>query len=127
VSVLLPTDTAALYQPGDLDPHGWREEGTLGPYWEGECSLQLAPGVSDGRAAAGGGHGPHGPAVDSTGVLFLPPELVIADGMTADIRGRTFVLSQTRLVKDPLGGLLDCWTATVTTSDTWPAGGERNG
>jgi hypothetical protein len=127
--LLLAPDTAALFRPGVLDPHGWRRAGEgPQPYYDGPANLQLQPGVSDPRAAAGGGHGPHGPARDLTGNLFLPADdAEPLEGSSAVIRGRVFVLSQVRLVADPTDSGLDCYTATVVSTDTWPDGGERNG
>jgi len=124
--LLLPTDDVVLYPPGQLDGHGWRQPGTR-PSWAGRGALQLLPGVSDARAATGGGHGPHGPARDLTGNLFLPPDAAPVEGMSALIRGRVFVLSQVRQVLDPTGPGIGCWTATVQSTDTWPEGGEPRG
>lgn len=122
--LLLAADAVTLCLPGELDGHGWREPGRV-PHWDGTGNLQLAPGVSDPRAAAGGGHGPHGPARDLTGDLFLPAEAEPAEGMTARVRGRVFVLSQVRFVTDPASADgIGCWTATATSTDTWPEGGD---
>lgn len=124
--LLLGIDEVALYAPGDLDAHGWREPGDGPAAWTGTGNLQLTPGVSDPRAESGGGHGPHGPARDLTGTLFLPTGAEPAEGMIAEIRDRLFVLSQVRYVADPItpGGGIACWAATATTVDTWPKGGE---
>lgn len=126
--VLLPTDYVELISPGELDEHGWRLPGEAEPYWVGLGSLQLGPGVSDPRAAAGGGRGPHGPARDLTGTLYLPPDANPVEGAGALIRGHPFVLSQVHLVVDPLapGAGLSCWAATVTGVQSWPDGGERD-
>jgi len=123
----LAADEVTLHPPGDLDEHGWRNPDDFPvPAWTGTGNLQLAPGVSDPRAAAGGGHGPHGPARDETGTLYLPADAPAADGWTAQVRGRVFVLSQVRLITDPAspGGGIACQAATVTTTDTWPGGGD---
>jgi hypothetical protein len=115
VSVLLAADQVELYPPGRLDAHGWREaDPEARPVWCGLGNLQLGPGPSDPRAAGGGGRGPSEPKAAETGVLFLPPEAELVDGMAARIRCRVFLLSQAHLVADPTGGALDCWQATVT-------------
>jgi hypothetical protein len=128
VTVLLPTDHVALYPPAGLDGHGWRLPAgdAAEPYWQGEGALQLQPGVSDPRAADGGGRGPHGPARDAVGQLFLPGSLPeLADGYTARVRGETYVLSQTRRVLDPAGGDLGCWAAQATGTSRWPRGSDE--
>jgi hypothetical protein len=115
VSVLLAADAVELYRPGDLDAHGWREADPGGCLlWSGLGNLQLGPGLSDPRAAGGGGRGPSQPQAAETGVLFLPPEAEPVEGSAARIRCRVFLLSQVHLVADPTGGMLDCWQATVT-------------
>jgi hypothetical protein len=117
VSVMLAADQVELYLPGGLDAHGWREADTdAAPCWCGLGNLQLGPGLSDPRAAGGGGRGPSQPQAAETGVLYLPPAAEPVEGSAARIRGRVFLLSQVRLVKDPsdLAGFLDCWAATVT-------------
>ena len=123
MTVLLDTDDVVLVLPSaDTDDHGWRLPGT-DPYWEGRGALQLRAGVSDPRASEGGGRGPSGPARDEVGDLYLPTGLRPLEGSTAEIRGRVYVLSQVRLVVDPVGLNLDCWAATATSVDTWPDGG----
>jgi hypothetical protein len=126
--LLLPTDTVTLYAPGELDEHGWRLDGAQ-PAWTGPGNLQLAAGVSNPQAASGGGHGPFGPARDETGTLFLPREVVVADGYAAAIRGRLFVVSQVRFVTDPAepGAGIACQAMTVTSVDGWPEGGQPRG
>lgn len=124
MTVLLPADEVTLYPPGGLDAHGWRLPPTPGtdPYWQGTGNLQLAAGISDPHGAAGGGRGPHGPARDLTGQLYVPAGFNLTEGSVAVIRDRVFVLSQARLVRDPAGAGLDCQVATVTSTDTWPQG-----
>lgn len=125
MSILLATDDVVLTPPSEnTDEHGWRLPGT-DPYWTGRGALQLRAGISDPRAADGGGRGPYGPARDEVGDLYLPPELTVLEGTTAEVRGRRYVLSQVRLVVDPVGGGLDCWAATATSVDTWPDGSKR--
>jgi hypothetical protein len=118
VTVLLAADAVELYQPGALDGHGWRDPGDDGarPVWRGMGSLQLVAGISDARAAEGGGRGPHQPARTETGNLFLPLGSDPADGMTARVRGQSFVLSQVRLIQDPTvpGGGITCWASAVS-------------
>jgi len=123
MTLLLGRDTVTLYSPGVLDDHGWRTPTDLA-YWHGTGNLQLQPGVSDPRADRGGGHGPHGPARDLTGTLYLPADALPAEGSTALIRDRLFVLSQVRMVIDPVtDDGIGCWCATTTSIDTWPDGG----
>lgn len=124
MSLMLAPDPVELYRPGELDAHGWRELGGGAPFWRGAGNLQLAPGPSDPRAAAGGGRGPAEPAADERGLLYLPPDAELAEGCGARIRGRLFVLSQVRYVADPIGvgGGLDCWMATATGTGAWPDG-----
>lgn len=122
MSVLLATDTIELYPPGEqLDGHGWAEP-TGEPYWRGRGSLQLAPALTDPRAAEAGGRGPHDPATSPSGLLFLPPEIELRDGCSARTRGRMWSISQVRLVVDPedVAGYLTCWSATAT---GWPDDG----
>lgn len=125
--ILLPTDDVELAPPAQLDEHGWRLPGDE-PYWTGRGNLQLAPGVSDPRAAAGGGRGPYGPARDLTGTLYLPADAAPVEGSVARVRGHVFVLSQVHLVIDPLypAGGITCWQATAMGTDSWPDGGERD-
>jgi hypothetical protein len=118
MSLLLAIDTVTLYPAGAADERGWTQPGTT-PAWTGECNLQLGFGLSDPRAESGGGAGMFGPARQEGGELFLPPDAAPVDGMTAEVRGRRWVLSQTRLVPDPTGGgQLDCYTATITRDDS---------
>lgn len=115
MSVILAGDPVELYAAGPLDPHGWREPGAE-PGWRGPGNLQLSTGLSDPRAAGGGGRGPHGPAAAASGIVYLPPDAEPAEGMTAVIRGEPYVLSQVRFMADPNdpAGFLSCWVATVT-------------
>jgi hypothetical protein len=123
VSLLLTPDHVVLYPAGELDPRGWREPGDE-PAWEGAGNLQLQPGITDPRAADGGGRGPHDPARDHTGQLYLPPDAPVADGMAAVVRGDTYWLGQTRLMEDPTAGArAACWVSTVTGTRTWAEGG----
>jgi hypothetical protein len=117
MTVLLAADLVELFTAGDLDDHGWREPGDdPRPYWRGMGSLQLVSGISDARAADGGGRGPHQPARTEAGNLFLPPEARPVDGMTARVRGQSFAVGQVRLVQDPTnpGGGLTCWASSVS-------------
>jgi hypothetical protein len=117
VTVLLAADAVELYQPGDLDGHGWRDPGEgARPCWRGMGSLQLIAGLSEARAADGGGRGPYEPARTEAGNLFLPLGSNPADGMTARVRGQSFALGQVRLIQDPTvpGGGISCWAAAVT-------------
>lgn len=111
--VLLAADAVTLYRPGDRDGHGWREPGSA-VGWSGTGNLQLAPGPSDPGAGAGGGHGPSEPAAALAGQLYLPADAEPAEGMTAEVRGQRYTLSQVRFVTDPAGGGLGCWAAAVT-------------
>jgi hypothetical protein len=120
--LLLGADDVMLWEPspGD-DTYGWAAEDAAGiPAWQGIGNLQLTGGTSDPRAAQGGGRGPFAPAQSETGQLFLPLDAPVTEGITADVRGVTYVLSQTHMVADPLGGNLGCWAATVTEVTTWP-------
>lgn len=114
--VLLPTDPVILFKPAERDAHGWRQARSGDAYWSGMGALQLSAGPSDPRAADGGGHGPHEPARELTGDLYLPQDAQPRDGMSAVIRGRNWVLSQVRFIHDPSGGLLHCWVAFATTA-----------
>jgi hypothetical protein len=113
VSLVLATDLVELIPPAGVDEHGWRLPGA-DPVWAGAGNFQPAPGPSDPRATAGGGHGPNDPAAVPTGTLYLPPESGAAEGWSALIRGRMWALSAVRLVVDPTGGALDCLAATAT-------------
>lgn len=121
MALLLAADHVTLYPAGATDAHGWALPGAT-PAWQGEGSLQPGPGRADPAAAQGGGHGPYDPAHGALATLYLPPDAPVADGMTAEVGGQQFALSQARLVTDPLGtSALDCWVATATGTDTWPA------
>jgi len=115
VSLILAPEEVTLYPAGELDGHGWREPGAV-PGWCGPGNLQLSAGMSDPRAAGGGGRGPHEPAAAAAGILYLPPGAEPAEGMTAVVRGAAYVLSQVRFMADPNDpdGFLSCWVATVT-------------
>jgi hypothetical protein len=118
VPLLLAADAVELYPAGDLDAHGWRLPGDGDtPSWCGLGNLQLVSGLSDPRAAEGGGHGPHDPRRVEAGNVFLPIAAEPVDGMTLVTRGQVFVLSQVRLLVDPIegeSGGLTCWAAAVT-------------
>lgn len=121
MTVLLAADQVDLYPPSAaLDEHGWRLPDTTTSYWSGVGNLQLQPGISIPTAADGGGRGPFGPARDLLGTLFLPADVPLLEGSTAVIRGRWFVISETRQVTDPTDSGLDCWAAIATSIDTWP-------
>ena len=113
-ALLLAVDAVTLYPAGPADVLGWSTGTGTAPVWSGTGNLQLSAGVSDPRASEGGGFGPFAPARVESGVLYLPDDAQPADGMTADVRGARWVLSQVRLVADPTGGPLTCWAATVT-------------
>jgi len=117
MSVLLAVEPVTLYPPGTADERGWTGPGATAA-WTGTGNLQLAAGQSDPRAEGGGGTGMFGPARLESGELFLPPDAQPADGMTAEVRGRRWVLTNTRLVIDPVGGDLDCWVAVATRDDS---------
>jgi hypothetical protein len=122
---LIAPDPMTLYPPtGETDEHGWALPGSE-PYWTGQGALQLQPGISDPRAADGGGMGPYNPARDKVGAVFLPVEAGLIEGSVLVCRGRTYFVSQSRFVGDPTGNgdgtaPLDCWTAQVTATDQWP-------
>lgn len=124
MSLLLAPDLVTLY-PASVasDEHGWvLPDGSM--FWQGQGSLQQAPGRSDSAAAGGGGHGPYDPQVGPLATLYLPPEAgPITDGMVAQAQGQTWVLSQARQVHDPINpagpGGLSCWVATCTGTDQW--------
>jgi len=122
--VLLAPDDVTLYPPGtEPDGHGWAQPSTE-PFWTGRGSLQLQPGISDPLASGSGGAGPFDPARTDEGALYLPPGVEVRDGCRALVRGRMFVLSNTRLVRDPTGtGMADCYAAAVSATDTWPGAG----
>ena len=115
--LLLAADPVTLYPPGTPDERGWTAPGTTAA-WTGTGNLQLSAGSSDPRAAEGGGTGMFGPARLESGALFLPPDAQPADGMTAEIRGRRWVLTNARLVADPVAAGLDCWVAVATRDDS---------
>jgi hypothetical protein len=118
LSLALVTDRVELYRPGGLDEYGSREPGAGPPVWAGPGNFQLGPGASDPRAAAGGGRGPHDPAGNQTGVLYLPPDSGAVDGYSVKVRGQLFTLSSVRLVVDPTpGGALDALVATATRTE----------
>lgn len=120
--LLLTTDEVSLTYPSvDTDEHGWRLPTEAPVVWTGLGNLQLQPGISSPRAAEQGGRGPYGPARDAYGQLYLPADAPVVEGAQVSVRGRTYVLSQTRVVADPRGEELECWVATVTSVDTWPA------
>ena len=118
MTLLLAADAVELYPAGQADDHGWQEPPeSARPCWRGMGSLQLVGGLSDPRAAQGGGHGPHDPARTEQGSLFLPLGSDPADGMTAIVRGQVWTLSQVRLIADPVagvGGGISCWAASVS-------------
>lgn len=117
--ILLAPEPVALYAAEGADSHGWALPGSA-ELWAGHGTLQAAPGVSDGLAGAGGGHGPYDPRSGASATLYLPPDAPVADGLVATVAGRRFYLSQTRLVTDPRGtGDLDCYVATATESGQW--------
>lgn len=114
MTVLLAPDHVELYPAsGAADAHGWAQPGGRAD-WCGRGSLQLVSGLSDPRASDGGGRGPYAPRRVESGSLFLPVDARPADGMTAIVRDRAFVLSQVRYIPDPVGSGLDCYAATVT-------------
>ena len=117
MSLLLAPDQVDLYPPGTADERGWTRPGTTAA-WSGQGNLQLAAGQSDPRSEVGGGTGMFGPARLESGALFLPPDAQPADGMTAQVRGHRWVLTNTRLVIDPVGGGLDCWVASIARDDS---------
>lgn len=120
---MLATDDVELFRPGPRDEHGWQSPpDDARPYWQGRGNLQLATGPSDPRAGQGGGRGPYNPRSDELGLLYLPADVELADGCAARIRGEMFVLSQTRLVLDPVGTGLDLRMATATGTGRWPGG-----
>jgi hypothetical protein len=122
MTLLLGVDDVTLWQPtpGDDTYGSALEDLAFISAWQGKGNLQLTGGASDLRAAEGGGRGPFAPAQSAAGQLFLPLDAPVTEGITADIRGSTYVLSQTHVVADPLGGDLGCWEATVTEVTTWP-------
>lgn len=120
MSLLLAADEVALYPAAPEDSHGWALPGLDPPAWTGTGNFQAQPGRADVRAADGGGHGPYDPRAGSVGVLLLPPDAPLADGMTAVVRGVTYALSQSRAVLDPVGGGLDCQAATASSVSDWP-------
>jgi hypothetical protein len=121
MALLLARDDVTLYPaaaPGD--DHGWAAPGT-DPAWAGTGNFQARPGRSATLAADAGGHGPYDPLAGSAGVLYLPPDAPVEDGMVAELRGARYALSQCYRVPDPIaGGALDCWAAIATGLDGWP-------
>jgi hypothetical protein len=123
---MLAPDQVDLYPgSGQADAHGWALPPEAEAAWSGQGNLQAQPGRSDARATDGGGHGPYEPGQSPSAVLLLPPEAEPQDGQVAMIRGRPWVLSQTRLVLDPLGeaalapDALTCYAATATEVGSW--------
>jgi|SRR5215831_7687046 len=112
--LLLGLDQVTLYAPGAADVLGWAQPHPATTVWTGTGNLQLTAGASDPRAETGGGYGPFEPNRAETGTLYLPEDAQPAEGQAADIRGRRWTLSQTRLITDPTGGQLTCWAATAT-------------
>lgn len=122
--LLLARDAVTLYPAGvSDDAHGWAEPGdAAAPLWTGTGNFQGRPGRSATLAADSGGHGPFDPLAGAAGVLYLPPDAPVEDGMLAELRGQRFALSQAFYVTDPAdpGGALDCWAAVATGLDGWP-------
>ena len=118
--LLLAPDDVALLDPTDTeDSTGWELPPT-GILWQGRGNLQPYPGLVSARAADQGGGGPYDPTFTSLATLYLPPDAPVAEGITADVRGRQYVLSQVRFLRDPQGlGVLDCWAATASSVDQW--------
>jgi hypothetical protein len=126
VTLLLAPDLVALYEPGDPDTHGWVTADDLAPsVWEGPGNLQAQAGRSSGTADAAGGHGPWDPNRSEAATLFLPTDAPVRDGLRAVIRGRSYALSQSRLIEDPTDPTagIACWMITATGVDTWARGG----
>jgi hypothetical protein len=127
VTLLLAPDQVALYEPGDPDTHGWvtAEDQDQAPLWEGPGNLQAQAGRSAGTADAAGGHGPWDPNRSDLATLFLPTDAPVRDGLRAVIRGRSYALSQARLIEDPTDPTagIACWMTTATGVDTWTLGG----
>ena len=121
MSLLLARDAVTLFPPaGPDDGHGWATPAPSA-VWAGTGNFQARPGRTMTQAADAGGHGPFDPLAGAAGVLYLPPDAPVADGMVAELRGERFALSQTYRVPDPLpGGALDCWAAIATGLDGWP-------
>jgi hypothetical protein len=123
VTVLLAADHVDLYPPDAAeDSHGWALPDLAAPFWTGLGNLQLAAGRSDPAAGYGGGAGPFDPAQTASGELYLPPDAAAYDGAVAVVAGQGFVLSQVRLVADPLnpGAGASCLAASVSGLAGWP-------
>lgn len=122
MTVLLDAATVTLYDATGGDSHGWKLPPSGAALWTGRGSLQATPGVSDALASAGGGAGPYAPRAGASAVLYLPATAPVADGLVAEVGSQRFYLSASRFVLDPRGtGDLDCWVATATSADDWPA------
>ena len=115
-ALLVAADQVELWEPGELDDHGWREPPPDGarPRWSGTGNLQLNQGFSEPRGADSGGRGPHEPARVEDGLLFLPLDAEPHDGCSVRVRGEVYNLSQVRKIIDPMRFGLDCWTARTT-------------
>jgi hypothetical protein len=117
--LLLAPDTVDLHGPSSTeDKYGWAQPDD-GVVWTGQGNLQLAGGTSDPRAAEGGGGGPYQPRYNSLGQLYLPADAPVTEGAIADVGSKQYVLSQTRIVADPVNLGLDCWVCTVTEVTSW--------
>jgi len=117
--LLLAPDTVDLHGPSSTeDQYGWAQPDE-GVVWTGLGNLQLAGGTSDPRASEGGGAGPYDPKYHAIGQVFLPTDAPVVEGCTIDVQGKRYVLSQTRIVADPVGLGLDCWMCAVTEVTTW--------
>jgi len=121
--LLLAADPVTLYhRSATADEHGWAVPDLSASIWTGTGSLQRTQGRSDAGAGQGGGHGPYDPNAGALAALYLPPDAPVADGVIAEVGGQHFYLSQSRPVHDPRGsGDLDCWVATATGTEGWPA------
>jgi hypothetical protein len=124
--LLLAPDAVTLYPPGtSADTHGWAEAGTVAG-WTGAGNLQLSFGTTEQGADAGGGRGPHKPAVLPAGVLFLPGGMSPppVNGAVAEVRGARYVLSDVHFMADPVAGAgVACWRASVTLEPGTGGGG----
>jgi hypothetical protein len=123
VAVLLKPDAVRLYEPGELDAHGWREPDPRELVWEGLGNLQPGSGRSDQRATDDGGAGPFEPRRYPEATVYLPPAAPLRDGMIVEVRGDLWSIAESRLVEDPrgLGGPLSCWVASAN-GIAWPEG-----
>src|SRR5262249_27208487 len=102
-----------LYPAGTADEHGWVQPGTTA-IWSGRGALQIAIGVTGVDADGEGGQGPFAPSSRRLGLAFFPTDAPVADGLILEARGQRYALSLSHLVKDPVGGDLDCYVAGVT-------------